>query len=334
MTTVVTGATAADEDGALIVRWVVEPEGSPVDIAVGGAPGAIDHDHPVRAGATSGEERLPLDPRVRRYVSVAPTGGGSAVIAAERRVALRGALNVRDLGGYATSSGSRTTWGRVFRADALHALEPDDLEVLRGLGLRVIFDLRRDSERDRAPNIELGGDARSVVLAMGGAAAEGPELMEQVMAGEVTNIDEGFMVDMYGELLGTHAADFGTLLVGLAEPGGLPALFHCTAGKDRTGLASALLLTVLGVDRQTVLDDYELSNRYRAAVRIAQLRPVLAEAGVDVERVLPLLTAPRPVLEAALVALDADHGGVESYLLGPAGMRPEQLAGLRQALLA
>ena len=334
MTAVVTGATAADEDGALVVRWAVEPVGAAVDIAVGPAPDLIDHERPVRHGATTGEERLPLDPQVRRYVSVAPTGGGSAVVAADRRVALRGALNVRDLGGYATGSGARTAWGRVFRADALHALDAGDLEVLRGLGLRVVFDLRRDTERDRSPNVALGEDVRSVVLAMGGAAAEGPELMEQVLAGEVTSIDEGFMVEVYADLLGTHAADFGSLLGSLAEPGGLPALFHCTAGKDRTGLASAMLLSVLGVGRETVLDDYELSNRYRATVRVAQLRPVLAEAGVDVERILPLLTAPRPVLEAALTALDADHGGVEPYLLGPAGMRVDQLDALRHALLA
>jgi protein-tyrosine phosphatase len=255
------------------------------------------------------------------------------VVTAERRVALRGALNVRDLGGYPTSSGRRTSWGRLFRADALHALEPDDVESLTGLGLRVVYDLRRDSERDRSPNVALGGDVRSVVLAMGGAAAESTELMDQVMAGEVTSIDEGFMVDVYAELIGTHAADFGTLLAGLAEPGGLPALFHCTAGKDRTGLASAMVLSVLGVERATILDDYELSNRYRASVRVAQLRPVLAEAGVDVERILPLLTAPRPVLEASLAALDAQHGGVEPYLLGPAGMRAEQLDDLREALL-
>jgi protein-tyrosine phosphatase len=95
-----------------------------------------------------------------------------------------------------------------------------------------------------------------------------------------------------------------------------------------------MLLSVLGVDRETVLDDYELSNRYRAAVRVAQLRPVLAEAGVDVERILPLLTAPRPVLEAALRALDVEHGGVERYLRERAGLSREQLDGLRAALVA
>lgn len=333
MTATVTAVTVTEEDGALVVNWEVEPPGTAVDLAIGPSPEAIDHEQPILAGATSEEARVQADLGGRRYVSVAPSAGGSAVVAAERRVSLRGALNVRDLGGYPTADGRRTRWGKVFRADALHALDADDLAVLTGLGLRVVFDLRRDSERGRAPNVELGADLPTVVLAMGGAAAEGPELMEQVLAGEVTEVDEAFMVDVYAELVSTHATDFGTLLGSLAEPGGIPALFHCTAGKDRTGLASAMLLTILGVAREVVLDDYELSNRYRAAVRIAQLRPVLAEAGVDVERILPLLSAPRPVLAAALDALDAEHGTVERYLVGPAGMRPAQLDELRSSLL-
>lgn len=330
---VVTAASVEPEDGALVLRWETDPPGAPVDVSAGARPEDVDHGHPLCTGLTSGEERLAHEAGRRRYLAVAPSGGGAALVVGERRVPLTGALNVRDLGGYRTADGSRTRWGRVFRADALHALSDEDRDAVAALGLRAVFDLRRDSERDRAPNVELGGDVRSIVLAMGGAAAEGAELMDQVLAGEVSEIDEQFMVDVYADLLASHAADFGTLLGSLVEPDGLPALFHCTAGKDRTGLAAAMLLSVLGVADDAILDDYELSNRYRASVRIAQLRPVLAEAGVDVDRVLPLLSAPRPVLTAALAALRSEHGGVEEYLVGPAGMDGGQIAALREALL-
>ena len=329
---VVTAASVEPVDGALVLRWETDPPGAPVDISAGARPEDIDHRSPLLAGVTSGEERLaPLG--ARHYLSVAPSDGGTALVVGERRVPLVGALNVRDLGGYATADGRRTRWGQVFRADALSALTPEDLDAIADLGLRAVFDLRRDTERERAPNVVLGGDVRSIVLAMGGAAAEGPELMDQVMAGEITTIDDQFMIDVYAELLASHAADFGTLLGSLVEPDGLPALFHCTAGKDRTGLASAMLLSVLGVPEPVILDDYELSNRYRASVRIAQLRPVLAEAGVDVDRVLPLLSAPRAVLTAALEVIRTQHGGVESYLQGPAGMDATQLEALRGTLL-
>ena len=329
---VVTAASVEPVDGGLVLRWQTEPPGVPVDVGVGPRPEEIDHGRPLLAGVTSGEERL-AGSGARRYLSVAPSAGGTALVVGERRVPLAGALNVRDLGGYATADGRTTRWGQVFRADALSALTPEDLDAIAGLGLRAVFDLRRDTERERAPNVVLGGDVRSIVLAMGGAAAEGPELMDQVMAGEITSIDDEFMIDVYADLLASHAVDFATLLGSLVEPDGLPALFHCTAGKDRTGLASAMLLSVLGVPEPVILDDYELSNRYRASVRIAQLRPVLAEAGVDVDRVLPLLSAPRAVLTAALEALRSQHGGVEPYLRGPAGMEAAQLDALRATLL-
>jgi protein-tyrosine phosphatase len=329
---VVTAASVEPAEDGLVLRWETDPPGTPVDISAGARPEDIDHARPLLAGVTSGEERL-APPGARHYLSVAPSAGGTALVVGERRVPLAGALNVRDLGGYATTEGRRTRWGQVFRADALSALTPEDREAIAALGLRAVFDLRRDSERERAPNVVLGGDVRSIVLAMGGAAAEGPELMDQVMAGEITSIDDDFMIEVYAELLASHAVDFGTLLGSLVEPDGLPALFHCTAGKDRTGLASAMLLSVLGVPQPVILDDYELSNRYRASVRIAQLRPVLAEAGVDVDRVLPLLSAPRAVLTAALEALRTQHGGVEQYLRGPAGMHADQLDALRTTLL-
>jgi protein-tyrosine phosphatase len=264
---------------------------------------------------------------------VAPSGGGSGLVVGERKVPLAGALNVRDLGGYRTVGGARTRWGLVFRADALHALTPEDQQVLGALGLRAVFDLRRDSERDRAPDVSLGADVRSVVLAMGGLAAEQPELMEQVMAGAVPEVDDDLMIEVYTDLLEAHAVDFATLLGSLVEPDGLPALFHCTAGKDRTGLAAAMLLEVLGVPEEVILEDYELSNRYRASVRIAELRPVLAEVGVDVDRILPLVSARRPVLTAALAWLRSGHGGAEGFLLGPAGMDGAQLGELRRRLL-
>ena len=112
----------------------------------------------------------------------------------------------------------------------------------------------------------------------------------------------------------------------------LPAVFHCTAGKDRTGVAAALLLEVLGVDREHVLDDYELSTRYRSGPRIEELRPRLVAAGVDVESVRPFLSAPRPALAAGLATVDERHGSVIEFLLA-SGLDPEVPARLKAELL-
>jgi protein-tyrosine phosphatase len=141
------------------------------------------------------------------------------------------------------------------------------------------------------------------------------------------------MAAMYADMLRDGAASFGRLLTHLAEDDWLPALFHCTAGKDRTGIAAALLLSVLGVDDSVILDDYELTNIFRSNRRIEELRPQFESAGVDIEKVRPFLSARRPVMEATLAHLHDTYGGVEAYLTGPAGMPAGTLDDLRARLL-
>jgi protein-tyrosine phosphatase len=254
----------------------------------------------------------------------------------DRLVALEGALNFRDLGGYRGLEGRTVRWGRVFRSDALHALTERDLQTIAELGLRSVFDLRWSHERERQPTaIPTTHGHRSVHLMVGEDPdlTNGKELMEQILDGSLPEADDGFMADMYAEMLRDGAATFGRLLTHLAEDDWLPALFHCTAGKDRTGISAALLLTVLGVDEEDILDDYELSTKYRSNKRIEELRPAIEAAGVDVEKVRPFLSARRPVMEATLRHLHDEHGGVEAYLLGPAGVGPATLERLHDLLL-
>ena len=157
--------------------------------------------------------------------------------------------------------------------------------------------------------------------------------MDQILDGSLPEADDAYVIDIYAEVLLKGADAYGRLLTHLTEEDGLPALFHCAAGKDRTGIAAALLLDVLGVDEETILDDYELTNVYRSNKRIEVLRPAIEAAGVDVEKVRPFLSARRPVMEATLRHLRDDHGGIEAYLLGPAGMDPVTLDRLRDLLL-
>jgi protein-tyrosine phosphatase len=112
-----------------------------------------------------------------------------------------------------------------------------------------------------------------------------------------------------------------------------PAVFHCAGGKDRTGLAAALLLTWLGVDRETVLDDYELTARFQTAARKAEIVEIFRESGMWLEAAKALLGAPRWAMAEALAVLDHEHGGIEAYLRGPSAMTPERLDLLRHELL-
>jgi protein-tyrosine phosphatase len=246
-------------------------------------------------------------------------------------IPLEGAMNFRDVGGYPTVDGRRVRTGLVYRSDGLHALTEADCAVVGALGLRTVWDLRRDVERERRPSVAHTPGLEAVVIAIGdnGPVAQQAELLDMVLSGELPEADDAFMVDEYVRMLDEHAAEFGRLLGGLTEPGALPALFHCMAGKDRTGVAAAMLLLLLGVERSTVLDDYELTNEYRSNRRIAELTPQLEASGIDVEKVRPLLSARRPVLEGAL-----DHmGDAEAFVLGPAGLSPATVARLRALLL-
>ena len=108
----------------------------------------------------------------------------------------------------------------------------------------------------------------------------------------------------------------------LAAPGRLPAVIHCLAGKDRTGLTVALLLTALGVPRQVVLDDYQLTNDYRGVAHTPEVIALFVQAGLARPAAEGLLGAPRWVLAQALGELDDTYDGIASYLLRPGGMRP------------
>jgi protein-tyrosine phosphatase len=274
--------------------------------------------------------RVPANPR---HLFVVRAEGGPGLVVAERRVALKGTLNFRDLGGYRGVDGRRVRWGHVYRSDNLASVDADGWASIAELGVRSVYDLRHEAERDRAPShvpSDVGIAHRH--LPIGGEAAEAPDLVE-LLRQDTGRYGLEFMIDMNRTLLRAHAAVFGTLITDLADKDHLPAIFHCTAGKDRTGTAAALLLSALGVSRETVLDDYELTTVYRSVHRIEQLRPTLEEAGIEVEQVRTFLSAPRPALATALEELDRDHGTVARYLTDAAGVAPDTLVQLRDLLL-
>jgi protein-tyrosine phosphatase len=315
--------------GRALVRWELEGEPVAVDVATGPTPEPVDHEHVATVAAGQTSLLVTGGERSRLFVSVAAHGGGPAVIAADRRVAFEGITNFHDLGGYPTRDGGVLRWGLVFRADALHALTRGDLVLYERLGLRTVYDLRRDVEREQLPD-----PVPSRPLAIMGEAVAGRAVAPTAAAARRTAADgERVLVDMYLGMMEHSAARLGELLGGLAAADGLPAVFHCHGGKDRTGVAAALLLEAVGVERATVLDDYELTARYRRREQQATTFERLIEAGMAPEAAGGVLSAPRWVMEHALAELDRRHGGVEAYLCGPAGMAPATLHALRDRLV-
>lgn len=144
---------------------------------------------------------------------------------------------------------------------------------------------------------------------------------------------ERILADLYKGLVDHSAGLIGQLFTALSADDGLPAVFHCHAGKDRTGVVAAVLLDALGVDRSDILDDYELTARYRLRSHQESTYERLLSSGLSPEAAAGVLTTPRWAMEEALEHLDREYGGVEEYLTGPAGMRKEDLETLRSRLL-
>jgi protein-tyrosine phosphatase len=321
-----------DGTGVLGVSWEVAGAG-PVEVAVGPTPESIDRGRPLARVEGATRMSLPGLGPGRHYVSVAPADGGTALLAAERVMPLEGASNFRDLGGYRVAGGGRTRWGLVFRADAPDRLTAADLAVIDRLGLRVAYDLRTDDERAQAPSA-LPAAVRRELLAIGGDAAGTSPLGDLFRNGRVGTVPDDFLQRVYLDMAEQDAPALGAVLTGLAAQDGLPAVVHCTAGKDRTGLAAALLLSVLGADDATVLDDYALSRVYFSEHRMARLLPRLAAVGLDQERYHAVFGAPRQAMATTLDTLRERYGSVAAYLTDRAGVTPATVAALRTRLVA
>ncbi len=225
-----------------------------------------------------------------------------------------------------------TCWGRVYRSDGLDQLTDADLDLIADLGIRLVIDFRVDREVDEAPSrLPEHPALRRQRLPIGEDVAA-TSVIERIQSGEITRYNAEDVAATYEMILEDAAREFGVAVTHAADPSNHPMVFHCTAGKDRTGLMAMLLLGALGVADDEIARDYELTTHYRSSKRLLVLRPQLEAAGVDVDAVLPFLTAQAPVMAATIAALEARHGSIEHYLRGPAGVSQQSLDNLRAHL--
>ena len=247
-----------------------------------------------------------------------------------RVVPLEGCSNLRDLGGYRAADGRRVRMGRVFRSASLAHLTEADLARFGTLGIRTVCDLRGVRERGRAPSRLPGRNAPGNVLEVVPLPIEprvGASLRDLLRREEATGQDAYALLQAaYAAYAGEHLPRYRKLFALLLEDGRLPLLFHCSAGKDRTGFGAALLLTALGVPRETVMADYLATNRIWR--REHALPPETPDAVRDA-----LLAAHRPLLEGALAQAVESHGSLERLLEDGLGLHPARLRALRGAML-
>jgi protein-tyrosine phosphatase len=311
-----------DEAGSNVVRWAAVGGGSLV-IATGPTPDPSEHVHAMTVPVSDGSAPLSAVPAGRLYVSI--TNGGATIVAAERRIRFSGSGNFRDLGGYPTRLGGATRWGQVFRSDNLHRLTAGDLVAFDALGIGVIYDLRRDDERAEEP-----GPREFVGLPLPSRRVS--DAAKRVLTDRKAG--EQWLFEDYCGMLADAGPVFGRIFSDLAEGYAPPSVFHCAGGKDRTGMTAALLLSWLGVERETVLDDYELTGVFNSGERLRAIEDIFVEAGIARLTAQGLLSAPRWAMADALTIVDDQYGGIETYLRGPANMTTTALENLRTRLVA
>lgn len=223
-----------------------------------------------------------------------------------RHIACDGAFNVRDLGGYRAGDGRTVRWRTLFRADGLHRVEAADRDVLAALGWRTVLDLRTVVEVESGSYVRDGVDVVHL-----------PLLRETWDAAALAAHDAepvAFLAARYLEMA-EHGADaIAAAFEVLAASTRLPVVFHCSAGKDRTGVLAALVLATLGVDDDEIADDY---HRSAAAMDglvawITAHRPEVAEH--IARQPAAFLACPPQAIVAFLDGLRARHDGVHGYL--------------------
>jgi protein-tyrosine phosphatase len=239
----------------------------------------------------------------------------------ERVIALDGAVNFRDLGGYATLDGRRTRWRVLFRADGLGELSVTDFSILRELGIRTVVDLRSGHEVEQG---RFDVEAHPVDF-------HHFPFIDQLPNAEQWDRRPGLLGAQYKEMLDDAAPQIIGALEVLAAPDAHPAVFHCTAGKDRTGLLSALVLSLLGVPEETVVADYALSGEAMERLRAKLI--LKYPDGKDVIADIDEVFSAHPANMVELFAyLRERYGSVAEYAV-TVGVPDAVVARLREELL-
>jgi len=283
------------------------------------------------------------EPGQRYYFFLRPDKG-AVVEVAQRRLSLAGVPNFRDLGGYRTGDGRQVQWGLLYRSSELGHLTPGDLETLHGLGIKSVVDFRSAGERQSSPDKELAGEAGPVAryeFAIGdndGSAAT--QKLQKALRGGASPAElSALMSSVYEGIALRGAPAFKGAFREILDHQ-IPVVFHCTAGKDRTGLFGALLFKVLGVPDEEIRRDYLLSNEYltspaalsRMVEAMRSAAPgasapsqasVSVLAGVDVR-----------YLDVALAAIDREYGSFDAYRREALGLTDQDIEALRRALLS
>jgi len=327
-----TAAAATSPDGrTFTLDWAAPVEAGVVEIfarttaepSLGGS-----HGRRVGRGRPTDSITLPPLPAADRWYFELRARRGAPLVIADRDLHLATAPNFRDVGGYRTKDGRWVRMGVAYRSDQLDRLDDADLAKIARLAPALVVDLRTDGERNRGPDRIPAGTKTMIANVM----ADAPPPATSLAALKSPLDGAAFMVTVNRQFVSLASAKdaYRRLFASLQSDDFAPAVYHCTAGKDRTGWASAVLLTALGVPRETVMADYLASNDFLTKKNTALLKAMPHDTAANMAPVMAVRTA---YLSAALREADAQYGSLDKYIRDGLGLDDAAVARLRARFL-
>ena len=254
-----------------------------------------------------------------------------------RKLPFTGAHNFRDLGGYKTEDGRTVKWGKIYRSDNLHSLTDEDLKYMKRLNIKSVVDFRSLEERESEPD-RLNPDMTQVLLPINFQPKELDDdsiknIIKDLTFGDLdsSNLLRDFNIVIVEEFAEEYKNFFRHIIENNAEP----LVFHCTAGKDRAGFASAMILTILGVPREKVIEDYLLTNTYvKDHVDDKMLEIELKTFfRADTDNLRKINLVEERYIQAAFDTIDSKWGGMDRYISEALNLNEEDILKLKDFYL-
>lgn len=293
------------------------------------------------AASTGCWQQSATEPGTQANKTTMQEGGNAGTDTPGLSLGVASVPNLRDLGGYTTADGKTVVTGLLYRSNQLHHISAEDMEKITALDLKTDFDFRTAAEREPRPD-ELPQGVKEVWLdVLADADDAGPAQLEKLMqdaqaANEVLGNGKAAadFAASYRQFVSLPSAKkaFRELFLALGDNEQLPALFHCTTGKDRTGWAAAALLSLLGVPKETIYEDYLRSNDYILPM-YQEVIDGFASAGGEKEIPLAILGVRKEYLDAAFDEMEKNYGSIEKYFSEGLGIDAEQQQALKGVYL-
>ena len=248
----------------------------------------------------------------------------------KREVKLQGAINFRDIGGYKTKDGKEVKWGKIFRSAEINRLTTSDLEKLASLKIHYVLDFRGPAEvaagADKIPNT-------SIRISLPAGSEEVGDKSKMFKSMSTATVGDSIMLPFYSNI-DAFPKRYKPMFEALLNNSNDSALvYHCTAGKDRTGIATALILYAVGVDEQTIKNDYLATNYYRQSDNVRMRKMLMDNYHLKEAVVDDVLGVKEIYLKATFDAIQNKYGSVDKFLQSEMGLNKSNLKKLRQKFL-